>query len=98
MDHGKGAGRKPGPENKKTEGRVKRMIKANPNVSSRDLAKKIGMSQSYVQNAQRRELDYIHTGYRTSQTAMSGKNLQHFGMIECLGQHTQEPFRELLGS
>lgn len=54
LDHGKGAGRKPGPENKKTEGKVKRMIKANPNVSSRDLAKKIGMSQSYVQNAKKR--------------------------------------------
>ncbi|XP_065080106.1 uncharacterized protein LOC135702959 [Ochlerotatus camptorhynchus] len=53
LDHGKGAGSKPGPENKKTEGKVKRMIKANPNVSSRDLAKKIGMSQSYVQNAKK---------------------------------------------
>ncbi|XP_055603732.1 uncharacterized protein LOC129751959 [Uranotaenia lowii] len=32
LEHGKGAGRKPGPENKKTEEKVKRMFKANPNV------------------------------------------------------------------
>lgn len=54
FDHGKGAGRKPGRENKMTEGKVKRMITANPYVSNRDLTKKIGMSQSYVQNAKKR--------------------------------------------
>nr|XP_029734097.1 uncharacterized protein LOC115269462 [Aedes albopictus] len=62
LDYGKGAGRKPGPENKKTEGKVKRMIKANPNVSSRDLAKKIGISQSYVQNAKKRAGLHLFTG------------------------------------
>lgn len=50
----KGSGRKKGPASKKTEKAVVDAFKKNPNLSVRDVAKKVKMSSSYVQKAKKR--------------------------------------------
>lgn len=54
IDHKRGAGRKPGAACRKTEGKVKGQFSRNPNISTRDVAKKVGVSQSYVQKVKTR--------------------------------------------
>lgn len=55
IERKKGSGRKQGPASKKTDNAVVAALKRNPNLSVRDIAKKVQMSPSYVQKAKKRE-------------------------------------------
>ena len=50
-----GTGRKTGPVCKKTEAKVVAIFKKNPNISVRDVAKKVGKSSSFVQKVKKRK-------------------------------------------
>lgn len=54
IDREPGCGRKGKPVDGKKEKKVVQLFKSNPKMSSRDMAKKIRMSQSYVQKAKSR--------------------------------------------